>query len=83
MKGVRVMDKPRPWTAEDEQILVEMRAAGANWRETANKLNHHLHGVTHCLSYQSALGILTTNFVAIDRRCHRVDVFQWPGLTTS
>jgi hypothetical protein len=31
--------KPRPWTAEDEKLLLEMRAAGAGWREMANALN--------------------------------------------
>jgi hypothetical protein len=33
------VEKPRPWSPEHEKLLVEMRAAGAEWRDMANKLN--------------------------------------------
>jgi hypothetical protein len=31
--------KTRPWSSEDEKLLLEMRAAGVTWREMATKLN--------------------------------------------
>jgi hypothetical protein len=34
----RLVEKPKPWTAEDERQLAEMRAAGVEWRVMANKL---------------------------------------------
>jgi hypothetical protein len=33
------MTKPRPWSPEDEKLLLEMRAAGAKWRKMADTLD--------------------------------------------